>query len=109
MLMDAVYTALDSFHDVGYDKEVVMEKIEGKADTAVVVVHKLLRSPKPEQLYLKYAHDILGVVAILGEFQTHKLSRLMMHAFNTPWRRSVGCSSMQIPCSARALDNYQMD
>ena len=82
MLMDAVYTALDSFHDVGYDKEVVMEKIEGKADSAVVVVHKLLRSPKPEQLYLKYAHDILGVVAILGEFQTHKLSRLMMVSFS---------------------------
>ncbi|KAH0702997.1 hypothetical protein KY285_017275 [Solanum tuberosum] len=76
--MDAVYTGLDSFHDLGYDKEVVMEKIEGKADSAAAVVHKLLRSPKPEQLYLKYAHDILGVVALLGEFWTHKLSRLML-------------------------------
>ncbi|KAH0686704.1 hypothetical protein KY284_017257 [Solanum tuberosum] len=76
--MDAVYTGLDSFHDLGYDKEVVMEKIEGKADSAAAVVHKLLRSPKPEQLYLKYAHDILGVVALLGEFRTHKLSRLML-------------------------------
>uniref|UniRef100_A0A3Q7FN05 Uncharacterized protein n=1 Tax=Solanum lycopersicum TaxID=4081 RepID=A0A3Q7FN05_SOLLC len=52
-----------------------MEKIEGKADSAAVVVHKLLRSPKPEQLYLKYAHDILGGVALLGVFQNHKLSR----------------------------------
>lgn len=83
-----------------------MEKIEGKADSAAAVVHKLLRSPKPEQLYLKYAHDILGVVALLGEFWTHKLSSML---FNTSWRRSVACSSMQIPCSARALDNYQMD
>ncbi|KAG5617258.1 hypothetical protein H5410_017082 [Solanum commersonii] len=65
--MDAVYTGLDSFHDLGHDKEVVMEKIEGKADSAAAVVHKLLRSPKPEQLYLKYAHDILGVVALLGD------------------------------------------
>ncbi|KAH0691664.1 hypothetical protein KY289_019022 [Solanum tuberosum] len=73
-LRSCIYTGLDSFHDLGYDKEVVMEKIEGKADSAAAVVHKLLRSPKPEQLYLKYAHDILGVVALLGEFRTHKLS-----------------------------------
>lgn len=66
---------------MGYDKEVVMEKIEGKADSAAVVVHKLLRSPKPEQLYLKYAHDILGGVALLGVFQNHKLSRLMLVSF----------------------------
>lgn len=59
-----------------------MEKIEGKADSAAAVVHKLLRSPKPEQLYLKYAHDILGVVALLGEFRTHKLSRLMLVSFS---------------------------
>ncbi|TMW92969.1 hypothetical protein EJD97_012347 [Solanum chilense] len=102
MVMDAAYIGLDSFHDLFYDKDVIMEKIEGKADSAAAVIHKLLRSPKPEQLYLKYAHDILGVVALLGEVRTHKLSRLVLHAFNISWRRSDACYSMQIPCSCQS-------
>lgn len=78
MLMDAAYIGLDSFHDLGCDKDVVVEKIEGKVESAAAVINKLLRSPKPEQLYLKYAHDILGPVALLGEVRTHKLSRLVL-------------------------------
>lgn len=87
---------------MGYDKEVVMEKIEGKADSAAVVVHKLLRSPKPEQLYLKYAHDILGGVALLGVFQNHKLSSMLSAHLGEDQLVAVVCKS---PCSARA----QMD
>uniref|UniRef100_K4D7Q2 Uncharacterized protein n=1 Tax=Solanum lycopersicum TaxID=4081 RepID=K4D7Q2_SOLLC len=52
---------------------------------------------------------MLGVVALLGEFQTHKLSRLMQHAFNKSWRSSVGCSSMSIPFNTIGLDKYQID
>ena len=82
MVVDAAWNGLDSFHDLVYDKDVILEKIEGKADSAAAVIYKLLRSPKPEQLYLKYAHDILGVVALLGEVQTHKLSRLVLVSFS---------------------------
>ncbi|KAM3381800.1 hypothetical protein P3S68_007373 [Capsicum galapagoense] len=80
MLMDAAYITVDSFHDLGFDKDVVVEKIEGKADSGDAVIHKL-RSAKSEQLYLKYAHDILDGVSLLGEIWTHKLSRLVLVSF----------------------------
>uniref|UniRef100_A0A0V0HZT8 Putative ovule protein n=1 Tax=Solanum chacoense TaxID=4108 RepID=A0A0V0HZT8_SOLCH len=70
-----------------------MEKIEGKADSAAAVVHKLLRSPKPEQLYLQYAHDILGVVALLGEFRTHKLSSMLSTHLGKDQLLAVVCKS----------------
>ncbi|XP_049394514.1 protein DEFECTIVE IN MERISTEM SILENCING 3-like [Solanum stenotomum] len=83
-----------------------MEKIEGKADSAAAVIHKLLRSPKPEQLYLKYAHDILGVVALLGEVRTHKLSSMLSTYLGEDQMLAVVCKSR---AAARALENYQMD
>ncbi|KAJ8554297.1 hypothetical protein K7X08_024975 [Anisodus acutangulus] len=82
------HIGLDSFHDVVYDKDMVVERIEGKVDTAAAVVHRLLRSPISEQLQLKYAHDILRVVALLGEML------------------AVVCKSR---AAARALENYEMD
>ncbi|XP_055825977.1 structural maintenance of chromosomes flexible hinge domain-containing protein GMI1 [Solanum dulcamara] len=97
---------LDSFHDVGYDKDMVVEKIEGKADSAAAVIHKLLRSPKPEQLYHKLAHDILGAVALLGEVQTHKLSSMLAAYLGEDQMLAVVCKSR---AAARALENYQMD
>ncbi|KAH0688172.1 hypothetical protein KY284_018725 [Solanum tuberosum] len=100
------FIGLDSFHDLGYDKDVIMEKIEGKADSAAAVIHKLLRSPKPEQLYLKYAHDILGVVALLGEVRTHKLSSMLSTYLGEDQMLAVVCKSR---AAARALENYQMD
>ncbi|KAK4734712.1 hypothetical protein R3W88_008973 [Solanum pinnatisectum] len=100
------FIGLDSFHDLGYDKEVIMEKIEGKADSAAAVIHKLLRSPKPEQLYLKYARDILGVVALLGEVRTHKLSSMLSTYLGEDQMLAVVCKSC---AAARALENYQMD
>ncbi|KAK4362930.1 hypothetical protein RND71_018171 [Anisodus tanguticus] len=60
----------------------VVERIEGKVDTAAAVVHRLLRSPISEQLQLKYAHDILRVVALLGEVRTHKLSGSVLVSFS---------------------------
>nr|XP_025885711.1 structural maintenance of chromosomes flexible hinge domain-containing protein GMI1 isoform X7 [Solanum lycopersicum] len=100
------YIGLDSFHDLFYDKDVIMEKIEGKADSAAAVIHKLLRSPKPEQLYLKYAHDILGVVALLGEVRTHKLSSMLSTYLGEDQMLAIVCKSR---AAARALENYQMD
>lgn len=82
MLMDAAKIGPDSFHNLGYNRNMVVERIEGKADTAAAVVHKLLRSPISKQLHLQYANDILGVVALLGEVHTHKLSRLVLACFS---------------------------
>ncbi|XP_069151137.1 uncharacterized protein [Solanum lycopersicum] len=100
------WNGLDSFHDLVYDKDVILEKIEGKADSAAAVIYKLLRSPKPEQLYLKYAHDILGVVALLGEVQTHKLSSMLSTYLGEDQMLAVVCKSR---AATRALEINQMD
>nr|XP_016460857.1 PREDICTED: uncharacterized protein LOC107784267 isoform X4 [Nicotiana tabacum] len=96
----------DSFHDLGYNRNMVVERIEGKADTAAAVVHKLLRSPISEQLYLQYANDILGVVALIGEVQTHKLSSMFSAYLGEDQMLAVVCKSR---AAARALEKYQMD
>ncbi|XP_047265426.1 protein DEFECTIVE IN MERISTEM SILENCING 3 isoform X3 [Capsicum annuum] len=106
MLMDAAYIGLDSFHDLGNDKDMVVAKIEGKADSAAAVIHKLLRASQSEQLYLKYAHGILGVVALLGEVRTHKLSSMLSTCLGEDQMLVVVCKSH---AAARALENYQMD
>ncbi|CAN4085711.1 unnamed protein product [Withania somnifera] len=105
MLMDVAYIGLDSVHDLDYHKDVVVERIEGKA-CAAAVIHKLLRSPKSEQLYLKNAHDILGVVALLGEVRTHKLSSMLSTYLGEDQMLAVVCKSRAV---ARALENYQLD
>ncbi|CAN4085710.1 unnamed protein product [Withania somnifera] len=99
------YIGLDSVHDLDYHKDVVVERIEGKA-CAAAVIHKLLRSPKSEQLYLKNAHDILGVVALLGEVRTHKLSSMLSTYLGEDQMLAVVCKSRAV---ARALENYQLD
>ncbi|PHT53341.1 hypothetical protein CQW23_07803 [Capsicum baccatum] len=100
------YIGLDSFHDLGYDKDVVVEKIEGKVDSAAAVIHKLLRSPQSGQQYLKYAHDILGAVALLGEVRTHKLSSILSTFLGEDQMLAVVCKSH---AAARSFENYQMD
>ncbi|KAM3381796.1 hypothetical protein P3S68_007369 [Capsicum galapagoense] len=86
--------------------DMVVAKIEGKADSAAAVIHKLLRASQSEQLYLKYAHDILGVVALLGEVRTHKLSSMLSTCLGEDQMLAVVCKSH---AAARALENYQMD
>ncbi|PHT87513.1 hypothetical protein T459_09619 [Capsicum annuum] len=100
------YIGLDSFHDLGYDKDVVVEKIEGKVDSAAAVIHRLLRSPQSGQQYLKYAHDILGAVALLGEVRTHKLSSILSTFLGEDQMLAVVCKSH---AAARSFENYQMD
>ncbi|XP_047265424.1 protein DEFECTIVE IN MERISTEM SILENCING 3 isoform X2 [Capsicum annuum] len=86
--------------------DMVVAKIEGKADSAAAVIHKLLRASQSEQLYLKYAHGILGVVALLGEVRTHKLSSMLSTCLGEDQMLVVVCKSH---AAARALENYQMD
>ncbi|KAK4350967.1 hypothetical protein RND71_030280 [Anisodus tanguticus] len=100
------HIGLDSFHDLGNDKDMVVERIEGKADSAAAVVHRLLRSPITEKLHLEHAHDILGVVALLGEVRTHKLSSMLSTYLGEDQMLAVVCKSR---AAARALENYQMD
>ncbi|KAJ8536892.1 hypothetical protein K7X08_035293 [Anisodus acutangulus] len=100
------HIGLDSFHDLGNDKDMVVERIEGKADSAAAVVHRLLRSPISEKLHLEHAHDILGVVALLGEVRTHKLSSMLSTYLGEDQMLAVVCKSR---AAARALENYQMD
>ncbi|XP_059304587.1 structural maintenance of chromosomes flexible hinge domain-containing protein GMI1 isoform X2 [Lycium ferocissimum] len=97
---------LDSFHNLGCDKVMVMERIEGKADSAAAVVHRLLRSPNSEQLHLEYVNDILGVVALLGEVLTHKLSSMLSTYLGEDQMVAVVCKSR---AAARALENYRTD
>ncbi|KAM3247705.1 hypothetical protein P3L10_009472 [Capsicum annuum] len=107
------YITVDSFHDLGFDKDVIVEKIEGKADSGDAVStssdQQNLNSyiSNMRMTYLTRFHFLERFGPInSAEIRTHKLSSMFSTYLGEDQILVVACKSR---AASSVVENYQMD
>ncbi|CAI9092569.1 OLC1v1027852C1 [Oldenlandia corymbosa var. corymbosa] len=85
---------LDERHDIDctYEKELVMERIVSKVDTAAAVLCQLFQSSS-EETDCDLPNDVIGVVACLGSVCSNDISRILARYLGEDQMLGIVCKS----------------